>query len=295
MEPEPEVEEYKKKTNTGDDVYVRVREDAALAPTALLLGWFGARKRHLEKYGAVYESMGYSTVLTIAPTSVVFSLNQRNVPAYLLSILHILAADVRLTHGGLVIQFFSNGGAMCAPRLSQMFQGAHRDIIGADDEIVVRRVREMLAAVVFDSAPAYLHTETSAVAFVSGLGVRSGSTMETVLRAVFTILVWVQRLLYGDVPVRFWNWMRNANYGVPELYLYSNADVLVDAQCIAALVKERSHRFKDAVREFYVEDAPHVQLLRKYPKEYVSQIRGVNEWGVNAFRRRNQMDDWAPS
>lgn len=291
------VECYKKRSNVGGEVIVRVVEDAAdevPAPTVVLFGWFGAKLKHVGKYAAKWEELGCSTVCCVAPTSVVFSFNHRHVPPFFLSVLQIVAADSRLTSGGVVLQFFSNGGAVCAPVLAQLLAGRLRESVPADAEPAVRAVSDALAAVVFDSAPCYMHEGMGGNAFAVGLGAAADSWLAFLLRAVFVLHSWLQRLLYGDVAIRYWTALRDADYKCPELYIYSDADALTDSARLQALVHERRARFKDKVHEMRVEAASHVRILLRYPDEYKAELEGVLEWGVNEWRRRKDLTDTPP-
>eukprot|EP00171_Calliarthron_tuberculosum_P016624 IDg16624t1 len=90
------VVEYKKRVWDGVDLHVRTRpteKGTIPAPAALLFGWFGAKPRHVDKYAARWNAMGYSTALVVAPTSVVFAFGQRKAIAFLRSVLDAVAAD----------------------------------------------------------------------------------------------------------------------------------------------------------------------------------------------------------
>lgn len=290
---------YKKKTHTGDDVRVRIHPPrtgadgvAVPAPTVVLMGWFGAAEKHLAKYGAVFEDVGYNTVQLIAPTSVVFAFGPRNSAAFLLSVIRIVAADNRLTSGGLVFKMFSNGGAILAPRLSQFFEGAWREtLIKADDEPAIKTVRDAMAAVVFESSPCYMHAETGATAVVFGLQVPPGILAGTV-RFLFHASAWLQKLLYGDVPARFWGDLLEADYLCPEMYIYSTADMLLDGELLDGLVDYRQRTRKTVARVLRVEDAPHVQIMRAHQEAYITACRSVNDWGVNVFREKKGIPKW---
>lgn len=299
------MEQYKKKTNTGDDVFIRVqqprapppgttpddgRDHAVAPPTVVLMGWFAAKHKNLAKYGAIFEDMGYNVVQLVAPASVVFPIKPRQTAVFTLSVLRIIAADDRLTKGGLVFMKFSNGGAACAPHLSKMFAGEYREIIKADDEPVVKVVKEAIAAVIFDSSPCYLHVHLGARAINEGLRVPEGFLSKLVL-AVFALLCWLQRIFIVNLPVYYWTAIRNADYLCPEQYLYSTSDDLMDAPTLEALIEERKQKGKD-IRVFRVDDSAHVMLLRNHPEKYVETIRAVNEWGVNPYRTRVGLKPW---
>lgn len=283
----PRIESYKKRSNVGGEVLVRVFEDSCEpAPTVVLFGWFGAKLKHVGKYAQRWEALGCSTVCCVASTSVVFSLNHRNVPPFLLSVLSIVAADRRLLDGGVVIQFFSNGGAVCAPVLSSLFAGKMGDFVPPDAQLTVRAVQNALAAVVFDSAPCYMHEHMGADAFMLGLGVTPGTWLASLIRAVYMFWTWLQQACYGDLTTQFWLGVRDADYGCPELYMYSTDDHLTDATRIEALILDRRATSKHAIHEMKVDSATHVKIMLRYPDEYRAQLEGVLDWGVASWRRK---------
>lgn len=68
--------------------------------------------------------------------------------------------------------------------------------------------------------------------------------------------------------------------------MYSAADARVDAAALDALVAARG------ARAWRAQDAPHVGLLRTHRAAYVRELRAVNEWGVNAWRRKRGLPEW---
>lgn len=297
------MDEYKKKTNTGDDVFIRVQSSCSCTssldetldfssahPTAILLGWLGAKHKNLAKYSSIYEEMGYNIVQVVAPPSVIFALKPRSTAVFVLSLLRIIAADDRLNKGGVVFMMFSNGGAICAPYLSRIFAGEYRDIIKADDEPVVKTIKDSMAAVVFDSSPCFMHVMHGARAINEGLHVPEG-LLRWLVCLLFAALVYLQTIFVINLPKFFWNGVRSADFLCPEQYLYSAKDHLLDVDQLEALIEERRQRGRE-VRAFRVEDAEHVMILRTYREKYTEKIRAVNEWGINAFRRRRGMKVW---
>lgn len=289
------MEVYKKKTNTGDDVFIRIQPRGSESsspppPTALVLGWLASKPKNVSKYTLLYEQMGYNTIQTTASFSVVFPISPRYSAKYLLSLLRILASDDRLTAGGLVIHMFSNAGAINAPHLSKMFSGGYPDVIKADDEFVVKKTKDAIAATVFDSGPVYLHNSLGARAINLGLGFDE-SIIGVVIRILFTLLCWLQRILLGNVPRNFWDGLRKAQYLSPELYIFSHVDQLMDVSSLEALIEERKQAGHN-VRKWDVNDADHVSILRAHPEEYIQTIHAVNEWGINAWRNRASLPSW---
>lgn len=322
------MDEYKKKTNTGDDVFVRIHpqnsDDPTFSPnpTVVLMGWLGSKHKHVAKYAAIWETMGYNTVQTVAPLSVIFPMTQRTTAIYLLSIIRILGSDDRLTNGGVIFQLFSNGGAIVAPHLSIMFNAiqhppqldgtnnaninnntmandkpvtlkrhaSYLDSIKADDRVVITKVRQAHAALLFDSAPVYMHPHLGYTAINEGLGL-SGTMFAYIVAFFFTLLCHIQGAFIGNMPKEFWDDITNANYVCPELYIYSKMDHLLDIPTLESMIEHRKQKGRE-VRVYCVDDAPHVAIFRKYPDTYLQTLHAANEWGVNAWRKRNSLKAW---
>jgi hypothetical protein len=136
------------------------------------------------------------------------------------------------------------------------------------------------------------HPVLAARALVRGLGLGGRPWVEAVVRVGMEGLCWLQEVLHGDKRAAFWRGACDARYGCPELYMYSTADDLLDAPALDELVGYRKRKGLGDVRAWRVEDAPHVQLLRTHATVYGDRLRGVNEWGVNVWRRRHGLDDW---
>lgn len=290
-----DMEEYKKKTNTGDDVLIRIQPASCLQtsdtkpPTAVLLGWIGSRPKHVAKYTQLYEAMGYNTVQTTAPFSVVFPVAPRTTAKFVLSLLRVLVGDDRLTSGGIMFHKFSNGGAVCAPHLSRFFHGLYPDLIKPDDEIVVKAIKDAIAGVIFDSAPVYLKPGLGGRAISEGLGIQPG-LVSAIITFIFTLLCLIQRFLVVNLARHFWDGLRDARYMCPELYIYSHEDHLLDVPSLEDLIiyRKRNHD----VHVWHVLDAEHVKILRKYPEEYLRTVQLAHEWGINAWRKRVSLPPW---
>ena len=82
-------------------------------------------------------------------------------------------------------------------------------------------------------------------------------------------------MCYGDLATRFWLGVRDADYGCPELYMYSTGDDLTDATRIEALILDRRATSKHAIYEMKVDYAPHVKIMLRYPHEYMAQLAAV--------------------
>lgn len=255
--------------------------------------------------------MGYNIVQTTSPKKVVFSFNNRNARPFLLSLLRILYADPRLLAGGLVVAPFSNGGAILLPALSDFLAlpladgdappstpsslhrcGVH---ITSEDAAAVAAVRGAIAGIVLDSCPCYMHAAVGADALVEGMGLRRRPLAAALVRACFLLLCVVNVVIFGNPAVRFWDALSDAQYaGVPELYMYSTKDKLLDPEQLDALVDHRSKAHGCDVCAWRVDDAAHIQMRRRYREEYYRRLEKVNESGVNVWRERQGLSRWEP-
>jgi hypothetical protein len=325
--PVPAMETYTKKTSSGTDILVSIHVERAHAtnlhpldaslrivhsspiigaagaasnprPTVLLLGWYAASKRNLAKYETVYHAMGYNSVSTTAPTSITFFQSAQR--PFILSVLRVLATDTRLLAGGLVFAPFSNGGAIIFPLLSRLLcelpgnPALGREIGLREEHLpILDSVREATAAVVFDSCPCYLHADIGANALLEGLQLRN-KLLSAVVRVGFFFMCMLQFLVHGNFAARFWRAMRDAKYPCPELYMYSAADALLDEHALDELVAHRKETGRaKRIEVWRVEDAPHVMLLRTHRQQYIYRLRDMNDWGVNALRKRKRLPEWS--
>jgi Eukaryotic protein of unknown function (DUF829) len=327
----PGMETYTKKTSSGTDILVSIHVEPAHAtslhpldaslrivhsspiigaagaapnprPTVLLFGWYAASKRNLAKYETIYHAMGYNSVATTAPTSITFFQSAQR--PFILSVLRVLATDPRLLAGGLVLAPFSNAGAILLPLISRLLCDLPANLasssslareIGLRDEHlpIVDAVRDATAALVLDSCPCYLHADTGANALLEGLQLRN-KLLSAVVRAGFFLICMLQLVVHGNFPARFWRAMRDAKYPCPELYMYSAADTLLDEHALDELVAYRRETgCAKRIEVWRVEDAAHVMLLRTHRQQYISRLRDMNDWGVNAWRKRKFLPEWS--
>lgn len=294
MVAKPSDEQYKKRTNTGDDVFIRIQalaNTSDVPPTAVLLGWFASQPKHVYKYAALYEQMGYHVVYTTAPASVVFPVSPRVTIQYVLSILRIIAKDRRLTNGGILFHMFSNGGAICAPYLSQILTASAPDVVRPDDQAVVKIVRESMCGVVFDSAPVKLASTLGASAICDGFSV-SNQLIRFLVWFLFSLLCLLQRIFVVNLNKEFWNGIRVARYFGPETYIYSRADRLLDVPALEQMIQVRKNDGCN-VNVLAVDDSPHVKIFVQYPQRYREALIKLHVDGVNQWRVRQQLPLWS--
>lgn len=207
------------------------------APLVVVCGWYGALDKHVLKYTDVMKSWGCATLRTIMPGHLVFSPLSAGRSAYardLLAATRAAREEHNLTDAPLYFMFMSNGGCWLWASINDdglmRPDGPFADLGAA------------AAGVVFDSCPAFM-TLTSGAAVLS-LG------KPLLLRLLVPLLFYLAAVgmgvmsllsvgsLAGIPPRVFWRAVRRAPRR-RELYLFSDSDLLCDADKVAELIDER--------------------------------------------------------
>lgn len=225
----------------------------------LLLGWYASNAKQLAKYSKFYNSRGIDTLALTLPHSAVFSSQARaraNQAAIAKSIETVITSTIP-TPNKLVAHVLSNGGYFgllsiepaTTPTLFKLLEGG---------------------GLVIDSAPAYLH------AIAGARAISYSMTQKTFARSLIAALVTPLFVLNGmytrlttgiDVQASYWERSINYPHNGPELYLFSTADLLVDAEKLEGLISARKAT-NSKITSFDFIDSPHVLHYRVYSSKY---------------------------
>lgn len=245
-------------------------------PVVLILGWYRSKMRHVRKYAEAVEAAarqsgrGAAVLCSVccehtvmAPTSAPRAQHAKR----LLDALEAcellapsattppVAATVRRP---LFVMSFSNGGAFIWQEMTKALRP------GDGRATLYPRVATALEGTTFDSAPCYLHPTTGLRAITEGQPL----VARLIAGSIFC-LVGIPVGVFRRGP--FWRAMTDDSTRVRQLFLYSTADQLCDADKVAELVEARKARGVDA-RGINFEDSPHVQHMRTYPQRYVQAL-----------------------
>ncbi len=171
----------------------------------------------------------------------------------------------------IIVHVFSNGGCSC---VSGLLAKAAREGQESSAAAALRRV----AAWVFDSCPAYLHTSTGAGAVAEGFG---NSVAKSLAYGAMYAVLWSATLFAPTVAEDFWRPLTDNPLEAPQLYLYSQTDHLTltsDLEPLIAARRERGH----TVHALCFQDSPHVSHLRSYPGIYTAAVRAVVNQASNS-------------
>ncbi|KAL2323959.1 hypothetical protein Fmac_023017 [Flemingia macrophylla] len=266
--------------------------DSKSRTVVVLLGWLGARQKHLKKYAELYTSRGFHVITFTFPMGEVLSYTpggkaEQNVH---LLVDHLAGWLEGESEKNLVFHTFSNTGWLTYGVILEHFQN--------QDPSVTERIKGCIV----DSAPvahpdaevwasgfsaAFLKKNSVATkgrvyADESGIKVSIGSENDLglkpaaieaalllVLKKFFEVILClpsVNRRL-SDVMTR----LSTKQPSCPQLYMYSSADRVIPADSVESFV-EAQRRAGHDVRACNFVSSPHVDHFRNDPKLYTSQL-----------------------
>mmetsp|Transcript_26207 Transcript_26207/g.63696 ORF Transcript_26207/g.63696 Transcript_26207/m.63696 type:complete len:308 (+) Transcript_26207:276-1199(+) len=272
--------------------------ETGVAPLAVLFGWLGSKREHVRKYALLYERMGYSTVVVIAPLTAIFAVGyqpQREIAEAVLRLIaeHPKVSQAFKNNAGIVLHPFSNGGAFIVRWMYNLVVDSN--FVARTDSSWTEKFRngDAVAGVVYDSCPVALEPYLAIRAILGGK--KNPNPLSHLLVAlVFYVYMAVFWIFHGVPAEPYLRDMEALDFG-PELYIYSDADDVMDEQTEKFVQRKMSLRNNGAqlIRELHFKDSAHVAHLRKHPEKYKDAIVSVNNSWVVPFRERSKSSTWA--
>ncbi|KAM3668665.1 transmembrane protein 53 isoform X1 [Ammospiza nelsoni] len=231
-------------------------------PVVILLGWAGCQDKYLAKYSAVYSQKGCTVIRYTAPWRMVFfseTFGLRSLQTPARQLLELLF-DHRVESRPVLFHVFSNGGVML-----------YRYILEAlHTHTPFQSLR--VAGTIFDSAPGRRNLRGALRALATVLASMNVLLRYLLLFTFATTAVVLRVLLYP--LTRF---LHESHYDAllkapsrwPELYLYSQADLIIKASDIELMASARE-QLGVPVKAVDFSDSPHVSHMRVYPAYYRS-------------------------
>ncbi|XP_020593661.1 transmembrane protein 53-B [Phalaenopsis equestris] len=271
---------------------------SAMSQTVVvLLGWLGAKQKHLKRYADWYTSRGFHAVTFTFPMSEIISYKAGGKAEIDVENLANHLADWVEEESGknLVFHTFSNTGWLIYGVLIEKFQKQDPSVIGKIKGCVV------------DSAPvaapdpqvwasgfsaAFLKKQSVAAKVmpdpnISEMGVAMAVNsleqpkpavlevaMLTALEKCFNVVLnlpTINRRLTDVLKV-----LSTEQPNCPQLYIYSSADRVIPAKCVESFV-EKQRRAGHVVRACNFGNSPHVDHFRNHPHLYSSQLTSFFE------------------
>uniref|UniRef100_A0A803W7X6 Transmembrane protein 53 n=3 Tax=Ficedula albicollis TaxID=59894 RepID=A0A803W7X6_FICAL len=237
-------------------------EPAEGQPVVILLGWAGCQDKYLAKYSAIYSQKGCTVIRYTAPWRMVFFSETFGIRSLQTPARHLLELlfDYSIEDRPVLFHVFSNGGAMLYRYILEALH-THKSF---------KNLR--VAGTIFDSAPGRRNLQGGLRALATVL-VSMNALLRYFLLFTFASAAVVLRMLLYPLT-RF---LHQSHYDAllaapsrwPELYLYSQADLIIQASEVQLMADGRQ-QLGVPVKAVDFSDSPHVSHMRLYPTYYRS-------------------------
>ncbi|CAB9520625.1 Transmembrane protein 53 [Seminavis robusta] len=251
----------------------------------ILLGWFGAKFRHVKKYAELYEKRGCTTICAILDNRSIMLADTIKMDEFATAVAKEAAKHLRQAGNDevpLVCHAFSNGGCLPLTRMQlMMMEKIPRDEEDVDDWILLQD-RYRLGGVVLDSSPAFPDLRTFKRAIQGALRSRVLAYIIFLLMAMY----WHVCSLFLEVQGKqtflgiFWShWENSSQLTRVQAFIYSTADTITRYQKLDELVKTRMAHAGANVLVKRFDDSDHVQHMMAHKEEYCNLIDKILERG----------------
>lgn len=254
----------------------------------LVLGFAGAKPKHVAKYASVYNSLKCSTVAGTASSMDIFTGNITNQDIFALDAVQQVAKVLKAVDNDngnkesdpkipVVMHILSNGGTFITNRIGLMLDskksGGKESV---DEDIRLFGERLKLGCQIFDSAPGYFTTKASFNVIKSMISNKVIAYPTATMFVLFVKTLDTLSYLFGHPTAgeEFWSQLQKDTHCLRQAYIYSHDDEIVEGKMIEELAEDRK-----AISEYIVlkqfENSAHVQHLRHHETEYVSFIKAT--------------------
>mmetsp|Transcript_27463 Transcript_27463/g.66691 ORF Transcript_27463/g.66691 Transcript_27463/m.66691 type:complete len:286 (-) Transcript_27463:270-1127(-) len=257
----------------------------------LVLGFAGAKPKHVAKYANVYNSLKCSTVAGTATNLDIFTGNTVNQDAFALDGVRQVAKVLKEVEDSkaktpVVMHILSNGGTFITNRIGIMLEAANDDSdkkestedqeTSQDLQLFGERLK--LGCQIFDSAPGFFTTQATFNVIRNLFPNKVIAYPAAAMFVAFTYAVNLSSYMMGQPThgEEFWSRLQKDTNCLRQAYIYSHDDEIVEGKYIEELAEDRK-----AVSEYvvlkHIENSGHVQHLRKHEEEYVSFVKATLE------------------
>jgi len=264
----------------------------------LVLGFAGAKPKHVAKYAGIYNTLKCSTVAGTATSTDIFTGNTVNQDALALDAVRQVAKmlkedDDTEPKTPVVMHILSNGGTFISNRIGIMLesheksnkqQGEKDQETSHDLRLFGERLK--LGCQIFDSAPGYFSTQATFNVIRNIMPNQIIGYPVAALYVVFTQVLNFSSYVMGQPTYgeEFWTRLQKDTSCLRQAYIYSHDDDIIEGKYIEELAEDRK-----AVSEYVVlkrfEKSAHVQHLRKHEEEYVTFVKATLEEVENLNRK----------
>ncbi|CAJ1965788.1 unnamed protein product [Cylindrotheca closterium] len=269
----------------------------------LVLGFAGAKPKHVAKYANVYHSLNCSTVAGTATNRDIFTGNTVNQDAFALEGLKLVTKLLKevaeadddnnqANKTPVVMHILSNGGTFITNRIGIMLE-ANDNSVNKKEETTEEQDNDTetsqdlrlfgdrlkLGCQIFDSAPGFFTTSGTFNVIRSLVPNKIIGYPAAAMYVVFTHVLNLSSYLMGQPThnEEFWSRLQTDTNCLRQAYMYSNDDEIVEGKYIEELANDRKAGVGEYVALKHFENSAHVQHLRKHEEEYVSFVKTTLE------------------
>lgn len=252
----------------------------------VLLGWWGAQKRNVHKYGQLYQQRNCATIVGVPDKIATLRVDEAALSVYAQECVVETATMLRGLESAqkrpipVTFHLFSNGGCFVFEQMELLFQkaSANAEEEGStpkDTDQDLLLVRDRLRGQIFDSSPAYLTAQSGTAALE---GAFPNALVASILKGVLLSMhsaTHVRDKLFG-IPTRtetFWNRYLESNLCRHQAFVYSSHDRVTDHVQLDELIQYRNKKFPDLtimVKKF--DDSEHCTHYPKHKEEYTEFV-----------------------
>lgn len=285
----------------------------------VLMGWWGAKPRHLDKYVELYQDILPSAAIiagTATPRSILVKDDDR-LAQFAREGLQATASTMlenENAHLPILVHVFSNGGGYVWHQMMNILDDPEAALdIGHDSPVLygtdshngidprmhynnhglspnlsistmdteetplranttLSVLRQNIRCQIYDSSPAYPRFD-SGIAALEGSGMITNRIAMVLFKCLFLMAYWVESLWdrLRQRPHRlfqYWNDLLESEWDIPQGFIYSKVDRMVDADHLQEFIEERQQRLAVPVSVLRFDDSPHVQHFRYHPEQY---------------------------
>ncbi|GJN18927.1 hypothetical protein PR202_gb06139 [Eleusine coracana subsp. coracana] len=228
------------------------------ATLVVLLGWLGARQKHLRRYADLYRERGVGAVRFVVPVRELLGFDlgrrvERRVADLAAEIAAWCDADRRRT---LLFHTFSNTGWLAYGAVLENLQSR------AD-------ITERIRGCIVDSAPVLeIRPEVWAAGFSVAMLKKSSSMVAPSVDSID------EPVVNGTLNRATLQGSLNASEkqpSCPQFYLYSSADKVIPAECVESFINLQKTLGRSVFAHNFV-SSPHVDHYRSFPHVYSAKI-----------------------
>ena len=261
-------------------------------PLVVLAGWLGCKPQSLRRYAKVYERLGFNVLIRIPSPSMIVLASISSTEGKetdvncegqvydgkskvttmdqlaSLTINDILNLDCSMW----VVHLFSNGGCFLWDAMERKLRTSGR-LKGS-----LYGLKYRLRGTVFDSSPADYRGTVREVENRINHALMQCTVKERMLLK-FDLFLRGKSLKCGlSSAEEFWKRMKDCDWPLPQLYIFSENDLLTPSKPLRDLINFRKHKFGDLIQSKAFSSSGHCGHILAHPRNYTETLTSFLEF-----------------